>query len=56
VRRDRRGIRLVRVNPATGPVARPGERDVIWEAFKPGTEPTVPGPVLDADPGTGVLY
>jgi penicillin-binding protein 1A len=41
------GIRLVRVNPATGLVARPGERDVIWEAFKPGTEPTAPGPVLD---------
>src|SRR5690606_3627007 len=41
------GIRLVRVNPATGVVARPGNRDVIWEAFKPGTEPMVPGPVLD---------
>jgi penicillin-binding protein 1A len=41
------GIRLVRVNPSTGLVARPGERDVIWEAFKPGTEPTVLGPVLD---------
>jgi penicillin-binding protein 1A len=41
------GIRLVRVNPLTGLVARPGERDVIWEAFKPGTEPVVPGPVLD---------
>ncbi|HEX2116084.1 MAG TPA: penicillin-binding protein 1A [Alphaproteobacteria bacterium] len=41
------GIRLVRVNPSTGLVARPGERDVIWEAFKPGTEPVVPGPVLD---------
>ena len=33
--------------PLTGLVARPGERDVIWEAFKPGTEPVVPGPVLD---------
>jgi penicillin-binding protein 1A len=46
------GIRLVRVNPATGLVARPGERDVIWEAFKPGSEPMVPGPVLD---GGGAL-
>jgi penicillin-binding protein 1A len=46
------GIRLVRVNPSTGLVARPGERDVIWEAFKPGTEPVVPGPVLD---GGGVV-
>ena len=41
------GIRLVRVNPSTGVVARAGERDVIWEAFKPGTEPMAPGPVLD---------
>jgi penicillin-binding protein 1A len=41
------GIRLVRVNPATGVVARAGDRDVIWEAFKPGSEPMVLGPVLD---------
>jgi penicillin-binding protein 1A len=41
------GVRLVRVNPATGMLARAGERDAIWEAFKPGTEPTVAGPVLD---------
>jgi penicillin-binding protein 1A len=33
------GIRLVRVNPATGQLARPGDRNVIYEAFKPGTEP-----------------
>jgi penicillin-binding protein 1A len=41
------GVRLVRVNPATGMLARAGERDAIWEAFKPGSEPTVVGPVLD---------
>jgi penicillin-binding protein 1A len=41
------GVRLVRVNPATGMLARGGERDAIWEAFKPGSEPTVAGPVLD---------
>ena len=41
------GIRLVRVNPSTGLVARAGDRDVIWEAFKPGSEPMVLGPVLD---------
>jgi penicillin-binding protein 1A len=41
------GIRLVRVNPAAGVVARAGDRDVIWEAFKPGSEPMVLGPVLD---------
>jgi penicillin-binding protein 1A len=34
------GIRLVRVNAATGLPARPGDRTVIYEAFKPGTEPT----------------
>jgi penicillin-binding protein 1A len=33
------GIRLVRVNSATGELALPGERGVILEAFKPGTEP-----------------
>jgi penicillin-binding protein 1A len=33
------GIRLVRVNATTGRLAEPGERNVIWEAFKPGTEP-----------------
>jgi len=32
------GIRLVRVNAATGQPARPGDRTVIYEAFKPGTE------------------
>jgi penicillin-binding protein 1A len=32
------GIRLVRINPATGQPARPGDKTVIWEAFKPGTE------------------
>lgn len=33
------GVRLVRVNPETGKPARPGDRKVIWEAFKPDTEP-----------------
>jgi penicillin-binding protein 1A len=33
------GIRLVRVNAATGRLAQPGDRNVIFEAFKPGTEP-----------------
>lgn len=32
-------IRLVRVNSKTGELARPGEDDVILEAFKPGTVP-----------------
>jgi penicillin-binding protein 1A len=34
-----KGVRLVRVNASTGKLARPGERNVILEAFKAGTEP-----------------
>ena len=41
------GIRLVRTNPATGQLAEPGERNAIWEAFKPGTEPGADQPVLE---------
>jgi penicillin-binding protein 1A len=33
-------IRLVRVNATTGRPAEPGDRSVIFEAFKPGSEPT----------------
>lgn len=33
------GVRLVRVNAETGRPAKPGDRDVILEAFRPGTEP-----------------
>ena len=49
------GLRMVRVNPATGALAAPGERGAIWESFLPGTEPE-PGHqvVLDGsanDPG-----
>ncbi len=33
------GIRLVRINAATGEPAKPGDSKVILEAFKPGTEP-----------------
>lgn len=41
------GLRLVRVNPATGRLADPGDDKAIWEAFKPGTEPR-PGAVEQA--------
>jgi penicillin-binding protein 1A len=34
------GIRLVRVDYYSGARAAPGAGKVIWEAFKPGTEPT----------------
>ncbi|MCE2510703.1 MAG: penicillin-binding protein 1A [Alphaproteobacteria bacterium] len=47
------GIQLVRVNAQTGLPARPGDRRVILEAFKPGTEPKERGPVLDGSTGVG---
>ena len=57
------GIRLVRVNAGTGALARPGENNVIFEAFKPGTVPTGPGEVLqglgasgNSSTGTGGIY
>ncbi|MEI9986748.1 MAG: hypothetical protein WDN69_28410 [Aliidongia sp.] len=34
------GIRMARVNRQTGKLADGSEGDVIWEAFKPGTEPS----------------
>jgi penicillin-binding protein 1A len=34
------GIRMVRVDPETGKLADPGAGKFIWEAFKPGTEPS----------------
>jgi penicillin-binding protein 1A len=41
------GIRLVRVNTVTGLPAAHGDKNVILEAFRPGTEPTGRGPVVD---------
>ncbi len=46
------GIRLVRVNATTGQLARAGERNTIYEAFKPGTEPTGQSTVLDGSGGS----
>jgi penicillin-binding protein 1A len=44
------GIRLVRVSAKTGQLAKPGDRDVIYEAFKPGTEPNgQPGQVVNGN-------
>ena len=34
------GVRLVRINTQTGLLARTGDKDVILEAFKPGTVPS----------------
>jgi penicillin-binding protein 1A len=39
------GVRLVRVNPETGHLAQAGDARVIYEAFKPGTEPRLDAPV-----------
>ncbi|SMH54136.1 penicillin-binding protein 1A [Azospirillum agricola] len=49
------GLRLVRVNPATGELAQPGDRRAIWEAFLPGTEPNPDRPqiVLDGSANGG---
>ena len=33
------GIEMVRINPTTGALARPDEKNAIYEAYKPGTEP-----------------
>ena len=59
-------IRLVRLNAETGQLARPGDKHVFLEAFKPGSEPTGRQVVLDggynpttgstAASGTGGLY
>jgi penicillin-binding protein 1A len=51
------GIRLVRVNAGTGVPAKPGETNVILEAFKPGTEPTGRESVVNGygDPAVGPI-
>ncbi|MCB1680302.1 MAG: penicillin-binding protein 1A [Rhodospirillales bacterium] len=43
------GIRNVLVNAKTGARANPGDANVIWEAFKVGTEPTDEMYILDED-------
>jgi len=43
------GVRLVRVNATTGLPARSNDRNVILEAFKPGTVPTDSGQIVGAD-------
>ena len=45
-------IRLVRVNARTGQLAQTGERNVILEAFKPGTVPTGASQVLEGQSWT----
>ncbi len=62
------GIRLVRVNVSNGQLAKPGDKNIILEAFKPGTVPTGRTEVLEGQSwtasgnsdkpatGTGGLY
>jgi len=59
------GLRLVRVNAETGQLARAGDRNVILEAFKPGTVPNGEQTVIDGgynpaagagESGTSGLY
>jgi penicillin-binding protein 1A len=47
------GVRLVQVQAETGLLARPGDKNVILEAFKPGTEPAENRIVLDGSGGGG---
>ncbi|HWE72193.1 MAG TPA: penicillin-binding protein 1A [Stellaceae bacterium] len=35
------GIEMVRINPTSGVLARPDEKNAIYEAYKPGTEPSL---------------
>ncbi len=51
------GITLVRVNATTGQLARPGDKNVIYEPFKPGTEPKpgAPGMIVSGDVPAGVV-
>ncbi len=63
------GVRMVRINSRTGRLARAGDKNVILEAFKPGSEPTEASEVLEGESwlpsggavvtpstGTGGLY
>jgi penicillin-binding protein 1A len=46
------GIELVRINAETGQLAQGGDKKIIYEAFKPGTEPNGEGPQMVG--GTGI--
>ncbi len=48
------GMRNVLINAKTGARARPGDKNVIWESFKIGTEPTDEMYILDED-GINIL-
>ncbi len=41
------GVRMVRIDARTGKLAREGDKNIILEAFKPGTEPTGESQILE---------
>jgi penicillin-binding protein 1A len=45
------GVRLVRLNAKTSQLAAPGDKRVILEAFRPGSEPRGDGKVIDGSDG-----
>ena len=45
------GVRLVRIEAATGLPARPGAAGVILEVFRDGSEPGVESAVIDGSDG-----
>ncbi|MEQ8965176.1 MAG: penicillin-binding protein 1A [Azospirillaceae bacterium] len=47
------GVSLVRIDPATGALAPPGTPGGIWEAYRPGTEPTSTTSVAGTGPERG---
>jgi len=49
------GIRLVRIDAATGRLARAGDQNVILEAFKKGTVPTGREQVLEGESWSGAM-
>jgi penicillin-binding protein 1A len=61
-------VRMVRVNAKTGKLAQEGDKDIILEAFKPGTEPNGESQILQgqswspngggdfSESGTGGLF
>lgn len=62
------GVRMVRINSRTGRLARNGDKSIILEAFKPGTEPTGESQIVEglswsptggsakSESGTGGLF
>jgi penicillin-binding protein 1A len=48
------GVRLVRINANTSRPAAPGDKKVILEAFRPGSEPGGDGTIIDGSDGYSV--